>query len=33
FKHSLEKELTVVDEQLRKMMFLKYCNWFNLKVR
>lgn len=28
FKHSLEKELMVVDEQLRKMMFLKYCNWF-----
>lgn len=32
YKHSLEKVLCMTDENLKEMLFLKYCKWFNLKV-
>lgn len=32
YKHSLEKVLCMTDDNLKEMLFLKYCRWFNLKV-
>ena len=32
YKHSLVKELSMADDNLKEMLFKKYCKWFNLKV-
>ncbi|WP_051621042.1 hypothetical protein [Paenibacillus sp. UNC451MF] len=32
YKHSLEKVLCMTEDNLKEMLFLKYCRWFNLKV-